>query len=357
MKNSFPFKNIYTPVPLSKATLEELRSLVIFHPNLNIILDEILTFVELGSSEKILLVVGPTGVGKSTLIQFIYSKLLNEFHNQGKQSPVRLSILPPEGSTFGFRTFYIQLMEALDEPLPNYKAEPEFRRAQIRRKPGLKKNRSTGECRLDVDTLLVNKKCPLILLDEMNHFARSMGKQQMIDHMDVPKSIAGITKTKIVGFGTEGALRLLHLNSELSRRIKPFFFQPYPPEEIDKLFSCYVSICKDLKLNTTVGKEHKKYLHTNSVGLIGQLSSWMSDAIIHALRRRSKTLDIEDLKAEQPSIITTKSIQRDLLLFKNASEKILAAIDNEIEGELKKVGFKTPGKRGLNSRDSTGGIL
>lgn len=357
MTKSFAFKDTYAPEPLSSDLLEKLESLVIFHPNLNETLDQILTFVELGSSKKILLIVGPTGVGKSRLIDFIYSQLSQNFIEKNMQTPIKLSVLPAEGSTFSFRTFYLQIMKELEEPLPKHKEDPQLRIAQLKQRNGLKKNRSTGENRLDLNQILVNKRCPLMLLDEMNHLAKSMGKQQMIDHMDVPKSISEITKTKIVGFGTEGALRLLHLNSQLSRRVKPIFFTPYKIGEAEKLFNCYASICKSLKLNTTVGKDHENYLFAHSVGLIGQLSSWLGESIIHALGRKSKSVDIEDFMAEEPSHITTKSIQRDILIFDNAYENIMKSIDLEIEREIKKASNNKPGKRNVTSRDSTGGIL
>lgn len=358
MPTEHVFNSLYEPNPITTEILSKFDSMIIHHPKFAEALEEILSYIELGSPQQILLVIGPTGVGKSTLVNVVYKKIFDQCKNLNEQPPIKISINPPEGSTFGFRAFYIQLLRELDEPLPDYKMAPDDRLKKLAENPGGRISRSSSEVRLDLDTALQSKKCPVMLLDEANHFGRSASKEMRTVQMDIAKSLAEVTQTKIVGFGTPEALRLMHLNSQLSRRIVQLDFSQYESNELGEFFLTYKSICNGLKLPVAVDHSHKNYLFENSLGLIGHLSSWMREATKKAIREKSKIVTIEHFKKAQPKKITNQLIKTNLLEYKIIKSDIENELEQKIERLKTKIASSTkPGRRNPTMRDTSGGII
>lgn len=69
------------------------------------------------------MVVGPSGVGKSTLFKAVVSNVIRNYVAQNKgQIPIAgVEALAPDSSNFDIKDFYIRSLQALREPLIDHK--------------------------------------------------------------------------------------------------------------------------------------------------------------------------------------------------------------------------------------------
>ena len=108
-----------TPVP---ASAEALLSLRIRHTRIRQVVDELNTLIYPGSQDSILLVIGPTGVGKSTLARYMDEQAMEgaapEMNKDAGLIPAVYVEAPSSGeSDFSWRLFYTQALTELGEDL------------------------------------------------------------------------------------------------------------------------------------------------------------------------------------------------------------------------------------------------
>ena len=359
MSSRTPYFRDYEPSVLSPDTIESIRNCLVKHPRFGAALDQVLSHVQMGSPSRIVLVLGASGVGKTTL-RHASRALIGEWvkSTNGPYGPVSMSAAPPEGSSFSFRAFYEQVLHAMNEPLVEFKMPPEERLEQLRRKPGVRINRSTASARFVLEKALIRKAPPALLIDEAQHLGRDASLKQSVKNMDVIKSLSEVGATKLILFGTLQARSLQHLNGQLSRRIKPAMLMPYELTETghQDFWLTFVSICKHVRLSTDIGSEHAKYLHESTAGCVGILSEWLQEAAETAIGSSSKTVQIEHFQATQPAQETLDLIRTEELEYENGKSKRKRQIRRcRKKGKRKRCGENSkPGKRTPTKRDRAG---
>jgi len=351
------FYSEYKPRVLCKEVLESLRECVIKHPAFAEVFHRVLTHLQLGSSKQILLVIGASGTGKSTLSEAVHSVATDWAQSQpNTQGTVWMEAPPPAGSSYSFRPFYEQLLAELGDPIPERKIDPQEVRDHLAHHQGRRRISSTSGAQRYVNSMLKAFLLLGVLVDEAQHFGRSSNLQERIDAMDVIKSITGKNKTKLIFFGTHEARKLQYLNGQLSRRIKPIHFLPYKMDEKGHadFFASFTSICTHVRLPITVGREHAGFLHKNTLGAIGLLSEWLQDGTQAAIENSDSTVTIDHMAETTPEDITLDLIRMESEEYETLRSTRHKRIRKQIRKAQKQ---RKPGRRAPTERDSAGGAM
>ena len=351
------FFNEYQPATLGKPLLENLRACVVKHPAFGAALHKVLTHIELGDPRQIVLIIGASGTGKSTLSVAAHSVVAQWAEKiRGASPPAWLEAPPPHGSSYSFKPFYEELLSAIAEPLPAYKVDPEEAREHRRQKRGGRVARSTSGAGRYVKKTLREKAIPAIFVDEAQHFGRSANIDERIDAMDVIKSITELNKTKMVFFGTHAARRLQHLNGQLSRRVKVVHFMPYEKDEDghSAFYASYASICRHVRLPIDVGREYAGFLQQNTLGAIGLLCQWLDNAAQEAISNKDTVITIDHMAEATPDEVTLDLIRKESEEYRTLQETRHRRIRKQIKKARKR---RRPGRRKPTKRDTAGGAI
>ncbi len=105
---------------------------VIAHQNLKQTYDGLLHAIRYPASASIILVFGPTGVGKTTLRQQIERQLIKDALTKPDANPGHIPVagmeaVSPDSGNFNWRDYYIRALRALDEPMLEHKITYEVR--------------------------------------------------------------------------------------------------------------------------------------------------------------------------------------------------------------------------------------
>ena len=116
---------------LDRPTSERLayfRSYAIAHPRLTIVSDALRRAIQEPTGCSLILVIGPTGVGKTTLRLRIEQELKGRFLTAGEADPGRIPVVgieavAPDSGNFSWKDYYRRALQALEEPLIDQKID------------------------------------------------------------------------------------------------------------------------------------------------------------------------------------------------------------------------------------------
>ncbi|MCF3942294.1 TniB family NTP-binding protein [Oceanobacillus alkalisoli] len=363
---------------LSKSKKERedyFNDFTVSHPKMQQVLDELKNEIYNGS-QNIIMVVGPSGVGKSRL--FI-ATMLSVFKEMKKELEEDKSIIPisgielpnPDLGKFNWKDFYYRALSSLNEPLIDNKIDVyKYKNNQKNSRPG---NVGTAaELRRSIENAFYYRKTKALLIDEAQHFfkidSESRGNSEKNQRQfNSIKSLANMSNTKIVLFGTYDLNAVFNLDGQLSRRVKEIHFPryDYAKEEDRKTFKSLLFTFQKLlpvEVEPNLYK-HSEYLYEGSIGCAGILKNWLQRCLSDAIKHDEKTITYDNLKR---NALQTRKL---LTLGKEAIEGELAFKDSDKDKEKLKelLGInkneeqvvrerkinKTPGKR-KPERDSVG---
>ncbi len=246
---------------------------------------------------SVVFVLGPTGVGKTTLRAKVESELTAAIAPQLKQdmgrSPVvSVEAVAPDTGNFSWRDHFKRVLDAMREPLIDYKLD---RKAKLR---GVGKSffpfdggpRSSGaEYQYAVEQALRYRRPTAVLIDEAQHLAKMSSGRRLLDQLDVIKSIANRAGTPHVLVGTYDLLAFRNLSGQLSRRSIDVHFCRYRadrPGETAIFMNVLHSFARQLPLAEPPDLvRHWEFLYERSIGCVGILKEWLVMALSSILRR------------------------------------------------------------------------
>src|SRR5713101_3030223 len=210
LKQSFPRELLDQP-PWER--LSYFKAYTVAHPFLERADAKVRSTLREPAGALLIFIIGPTGVGKTTLLTFIEQRLLKQAQAQLSQDPDHV-------------------------PVIDYKVErgavlPIFNEKMGRHVPP----RLVGDAaalQRSWEQVLKYRRPEAILIDEAQHFAKTAGSTRLEDQLDHVKSLAIATRTVHILAGTYDLLLFRNLNAQLSRRSIDVHFPRYDatnPEE------------------------------------------------------------------------------------------------------------------------------
>jgi hypothetical protein len=202
--------------------LEYFDSIVVKHPRMTASLADLITLSDRHAGSDIVLLIGPTGVGKSATVSASVDALNRKFAAKMLEDssiiPVICVEAPASGEqAFSWRIQYTNFLEALSEPLINRKitTEVEDGKWRIANSSG----RSTvAALRTSTQRTLKNRDTRVVIVDEAVHLLANTTKEKLKSHMNALKSLSNVRGVTLVLVGSYDLYELLTLSGQLARR-------------------------------------------------------------------------------------------------------------------------------------------
>src|SRR5690625_2860224 len=161
------------------------------------------------------------------------------------------------------------------------------------------------ELRRSIESAFFNRKTKALLIDEAQHFfkinseKRGSSEQNQRKFNSI-KSLAIMSITKIVLFGTYDLNAVFNLDGQLSRRVKEIHFPRYDYTNANDRKSFQALLLTFQKL-LPVEKEpdlrkYSEYIYENSIGCAGILKNWLQRCLSDALEKEEMTITYQNLK-------------------------------------------------------------
>jgi|GEM_PF-3652928 len=252
----------------------------ISHPRIAEVIREIEAFESLGANH-ILMVTGPTGVGKTTLAHTLLTRMLKRHQsamqeNKGHIPAILIEAKATSETDFNWKLFYSDILEQLEGgasslPAIAYGVDPLTNRTFH---PVGKSQNTAAGLRRKVELALRARGVRTLMIDEGGHFT-NVSNALMKRQTDALKSLSNCADCQIIMFGSYDILGVSRLSAQLARRIKEIHFSRYRTDSPDDAiaFARFIQRIENDCENYFDGllKENAKLLQANTLGCVGTL--------------------------------------------------------------------------------------
>jgi hypothetical protein len=331
---SFPPELLTLPVGARQEYFEQ--RCLISHPRLQEALETILQAIcspgEGASTRRpgtMVLVIGPSRVGKTTLIRMLEERLLAKGKALMAPDPSFIpfaSILAagPGTNRFEWAEYYRAVLRALHDPFVDGKV------ARIR----------TSELREAMETALLERKPLAIIVDEAHHLAEAARGSRLQSQLNHLKHFENATGVSHILVGTYEMRPFRKVNAQLACRSVDVHFPRYDAA-IDADAQVFQSVVWALQRQLPVEKEpalidHWEFLYARSIGCMGWLKMHLNRALNLALTEQAKTVTLAHLRKTVPAETRVELALRNAL----ESEAELAESDGADERLLTLLGLR-----------------
>ena len=251
------------------------------HPSIGGVIDDVSLMLDAGRNSSLLMVCGPTGVGKSTLGEHLVEAELKTqaaamTTNPGFVPAIRVEAPSSGEKEFSWRLFYRRILNALkgdlDAPRTAYGLDPASGR--VIRPSGPSMNQLAG-LRTAVDRSLRQRGTRFIVVDEAAHMMRQCNSHRLEMQLDTLKSLSNECGVQWILLGSYDLFDLLSLSGQLARRTHVLHFARYR-QDVDadvrafrvclKKLGTWLPALKDVDLTA-----YSELFHQNTLGCIGTL--------------------------------------------------------------------------------------
>jgi len=314
------------------------------------------------------LLIGPSRVGKTTLIRLLEERLLSAAYTQMQHDPTYIpyaSIMAPEPGSGGFDwvDYYKPVLRQLGNPFVDSKTAPIRARAM----------------REAMEEALIHRKPLAIIVDEAHHLAKVRSGRKLLDHLDHLKHFENVTGVSHILVGTYDMRPFRKVNAQLACRSVDVHFPRYNlmEEEDCQIFrSVLWALQRQMPMEEEplLVERHWEFLYARSIGCIGLLKMHLNQALNLALSEGARTVTEIHLRKTAPSDVrvqlalrTALESEAEFVEAENADEQLLTLLrgsssrvsspsqqvpepDGQTQAKSKK---RRPGKR-VEGRDPTG---
>lgn len=290
--------------------LEQFRNFTMAHPRLVAARDELVDAIEGATPGSLVMVVGPTGVGKTTLRTKVEQLLAQQMPPDSGRLPfVSVDVPPPQTGRFRWRDYFGRLLAAMNEPLIHAKTIRVYADAATPVATII----GDSDLSYAAEQSLRHRRPRVVFVDEAQHLGRVASGRRLSDQLDVMKAIANRTGTVHVLLGTYELLAFRNLSAQLSRRCLDLHFQRYRADSVveRQIFqSVLLTFQKQLSFESkdTDLPAIWDFLYERSIGCVGILKEWLVRASVRAIRHGAVALTREHLEATALSISQCEKI-------------------------------------------------
>jgi hypothetical protein len=290
-----------------EARLGYFKSFTIAHPLLREADAALKQAIQEPTGWSLIFVYGPTGVGKTTLRRRVEKHLKEAMMEALRKDPGMLPVVSleapaPDSHQFSWKDYYLRALVELEEPLIDRKlthtAHTSFRGGSGRalndpRVPGI-------ELRLALESSLIHRRPKAFFIDEAQHLAKMRSGRKLQDQLDSIKSLASITNTVHVLFGTYELLPFRNLSAQLSRRSIDIHFPRYRAERSGD-YTAFRSVVFTLQRHLPLPGEsdllpHVEYCYERSIGCVGLVKDWLTRALALAINQGADAVSFKMLQ-------------------------------------------------------------
>jgi DNA polymerase III delta prime subunit len=304
--------------------LSEFKQYTMAHPKLKEMHEQILRAIREPGGVSLLFILGPTGVGKTTLVSRLMRQLTCDLQSELERDRERMAVAgieaeAPALGNYDFKQHFKRSLKALGEILVDYRLDTDRHPLEARRQGLIIVHGTTtaAALRSSMEESLKRRRPAAFFIDEAHHLSKVTGMRKFQDHLDVIKSLANTTETLHVLVGTYELQVLLNLSDQLSRRSRTFHFERYRPGHPPDV-KVFQNIIWNFQQRLPFSRQqdlrqHSEYLMERSLGCVGILKGWFVRAAGMALEEKAGTLALRHLNRHQLTDAEWRSIATALL--------------------------------------------
>jgi type II secretory pathway predicted ATPase ExeA len=278
---------------------------------------------------SILFVTGPTGVGKTYLLEALEDLLVGkpESWKNGFIPLVHVDLDVNASGIACMRTLALELNRALGNPFCGVSASPIDAEATTKFK--LRLHHSDGDLRTSFRSLVPWRKTRFVVIDEVQQVNTSK-MEAATARFDSIKMLAGCSEARpkpgsvvLIICGHYSLLKLMKANRQLARRITLIPMRTYQSQTSGDVLAWESMLAKMAKIYPIPSvriREWNEVLFEMAVGNFGLLKNILERADCSRLLRKAKEICIDDLIAAVP----TNRMYASLKLEMAEAEKALA---------------------------------
>ena len=290
--------------PAAQRRLTHFKAFAISHPLLQRVDTTLMRAIREPAGFSHVLVYGPSGVGKSTMMRQIAQRLNSAERGASPGGPSSVPVLlletrPPDAASFHRADYYRTALKTLGEPFFERRVMVDIEAEPTWEKKGRKTTRfqDSSELRHALEDAVRRHGVRAVILDEAQHLMHVGTGAKLLDQLDWIKSMSNVTEVLHILLGTYDLLAFRNLSGQSSRRSMDIHFARYQfQQEQDRrdfqgvLLALLQQVPLDVEVETLM--QHWVYFYERSIGCVGILKDWLVRAVATALHDGSSSLSL-----------------------------------------------------------------
>lgn len=300
--------------------LQYFEEVTVAHRNLKQVDKALKRHIRHAGNRKAVLVIGPTGAGKTKLMERTTEYLLDIAASDPQMSPGRIPVATMEAFSstkrgvkgYDWNNHGIQGMEALDEILIKYKKKT-HRQLIVDELGNVTGSEDVSLTPIDHFMKALKWRNPYaFMIDEAQRMAALVSGDVLKTYMDIIQGHIQRSKVLHILFGTHDLCVFNSLSAQFSRRTKVFHLARYraeSKEDMDEFGSILFSFQRHLPVEQEPDLiSHIEYFYDACFGCIGILKDWLYFALVETLEEGARTVtrDICDLHRDENDAIVAR---------------------------------------------------
>jgi hypothetical protein len=286
--------------------------------------EAVMQAIEQPSGASLIFVIGPTGVGKTTLLLHIQKRLIEASRQDRQEDKSHIPVasteaVAPDTGNFNWKEYYQRALIAVSEPLIGNKVDYVTRSARKNRNghPIFSAKPATSELRLALKDALRHRRLRAFIVDEAQHLTKMASGRKLQDQLDCVKSLANMAGTVHVLVGTYELLAFRNLSGQLSRRSADIHFRRYRADSAADV-RAFQSVLWDFQRHLPLPQEpellqHWQYCYERTIGCVGVLKTWLMQSLAEVLQAGAPSLTLQCLEKHALSVSRCVSMSTETL--------------------------------------------
>jgi hypothetical protein len=313
--------------PDHQACVATFKAYAVTHPHLETTGTALMQALREPAGFAHVLLYGPTGVGKTTVLQRVTAALpplLPTSEPRGptplpgggprglypSQAPMPLLVLEariPDGGTFNRSDYYRAALLQLGEPFYGETRFIDIHEGQTWETKSRGRGRGTPfhdapPLRHALEEAVVRRGVRAVVIDEAQHLMHVAGGAKLLDQLDWLKSMSNTTGIVHVLVGTYDLLDFRNLSGQTARRGHDIHFPRYQFQQAADQLAFQRALRGlleqiPLQLDLQAFMNHWYYFYERSIGCIGVLKDWLVRTLAATLYSGTTTLALDHVQA------------------------------------------------------------
>lgn len=314
---------------------------IMAHPFLDDAFERLKPIIRECGESRVLFIVGPTGAGKTKLIELIRQWVIQEFLSELESDRARIPFALveaklPKSGLFNIKDHLKRSLLALHEPARFIDSKIDYGVSgvyvnelhQLVLKPKILET----DLGWALESALKQRRPQIFCIDEAHHMLSVASGRKLTDIPEAIKSLANITQILHGLVGTYELLTLQDIGDQLSRRSVYIHLPRYNAKYIEDR-EIWQNIVWNFQCNVPITEIPDflgiwDYLYERSLGCVGILKNWTRNALADALQEEATTVTRKHLESRALSASQALNILRKI----SEGEKKYTSL--EVEAEL-----------------------